>query len=973
MSLAVVWSYFHALWERASPMARRFVVIAPNLTVFERLKEDFRPEGGGPDIFMRDPLIPPEWRGDWNLPVVLQDEAGGAVTGGALYLTNIHRLFDAKDTSDQDSGEWAWAGPAVSPTTALDTGAELRDRIAGHDRVMVLNDEAHHIWDPNSSWNKAIRSIHTTLYERFGKGLSAQLDFSATPKDNRGRVFRHIVCDTPLGEAVDAGIIKTPIIGRTGQLIEQPHDDAGMRYEAHLRVGYERWRRSREEWRGSGKLPLLFVMCENTAAADQIARRLNADPIFDGLNGKTINLHTNLKGRIRKRNIGGQTISVFEESEKSINDEDLRAIRSISRALDRPDSPYACIVSVLMLREGWDVRNVTTIVPLRPYSSKANILPEQTLGRGLRRMTPPGSANELVTVIEHPAFTNLYQQELEQEGLDLQVIDSGRVPPTTVSIFPDECKDWQTLNIHIPFLSAAYSIRSYLESITVEEIREEFRRFQSLPLRGKRAAELSYEGRHLITNEVVEKMKISLPLLQNGLTAVSFFRRELEMACKIRNTQGVLVPLLKTFLSEILFGQKIELTDSRLAARLADRDVHEHVRAVFIPPIRKRIIVTNSRRPEAGHSVISEWKSFQATISERRPAFQANKTLFNLVPCDSSLEVAMTRFLDDAPDIRAFAKNAGPQALRMDYLSRDLRPALYTADFMVALEDGGNALVETKGREDSNVPRKAKAAVEWCEQASKSGTKWSYVYLPQNVMEGLTESRFKELTRAAAPALSNLLSELTVQPELPLFSAKPQAGEAEQFFSKAVFDSLPAPMQEAATEALELYRFLERKGDSTDLAPVFTPLLRSIEETSKTVILASLRTLVPNGRQAQDIWFDPQLDRVESKSRRRFTHMAKNLRRSLMHDNPVSVIGLLRSCFDYALNDKNQIGGIFEAVRSSFRFEGARKLSERVSELGKFRNDHVAHSKTPLTNRSLAEAHLRQWVETLAQLQARLR
>ena len=83
---------------------------------------------------------------------------------------------------------------------------------------------------------------------------------------------------------------------------------------------------------------------------------------------------------------------VFEESEKEISDEDLKALRKLSRELDSGTSPYCCIVSVLMLREGWDVRNVTTIVPLRPYNSKAGILPEQTLGRGLRRMTPTGAS-----------------------------------------------------------------------------------------------------------------------------------------------------------------------------------------------------------------------------------------------------------------------------------------------------------------------------------------------------------------------------------------------------------------------------------------------------------------------------------------------------------------------------------------------------------------------------------------------------
>ena len=93
MSLAIVWSYFHALREPDSPMARHFVVIAPNLTVFERLKDDFKPAKGGGDIFDHDPLIPPAWRDEWNLTTVLQKEASGASTGGTLYLTNIHQLY----------------------------------------------------------------------------------------------------------------------------------------------------------------------------------------------------------------------------------------------------------------------------------------------------------------------------------------------------------------------------------------------------------------------------------------------------------------------------------------------------------------------------------------------------------------------------------------------------------------------------------------------------------------------------------------------------------------------------------------------------------------------------------------------------------------------------------------------------------------------------------------------------------------
>lgn len=968
MSLAIVWSYFHALRESESQLAKHFVMVAPNLTVFERLKEDFRPEGGGPDIFMTDPLVPPEWRGDWNFSVVLQDEASGATTGGALYLTNIHRLFEQRDGKKSEAETYDWAGPAVSKSKALDTGAELRDRITSHPRIMVLNDEAHHVWDPGSAWSEAIRWLHEAIRKRTGAGLVAQLDFSATPKDNKGRIFPHVVCDTPLGEAVDAGIVKTPIIGRTKELVEQAHDDAAYRYEAHLRLGYERWKRSRAEWEKSGKKPLLFVMCTDTEAANQITARLNADSVFSDLNGKTINLHTNLKGKVKRRNIGGQTIEVFEESEKEISDEDLKAIRRISRELDRADSPYSCIVSVLMLREGWDVRNVTTIVPLRPYSSKANILPEQTLGRGLRRMTAPGQANELVTVVEHPAFSSLYEQELEQEGLPIEVLDTDKVPATTVTIFPDESKDLVALDIVLPALSAAHEIKPKLEALSIDDVRKAFARYKSLPLGSKGEVDVVYEGRHLITDEVVEVMNISLPLLQNGVTAISFYVRELEAACKVQSTHTMLAPLLETFLTDILFTEKAGLFDKRLTSRLADQDVREHIRAVFIPLIRERTVKTEKRRADGLAMQLRNWKPYQATLSERKPVEKAKQTLFNLVPCDQSLEVAMTAFLDNCADVSAFAKNAGPQALRIDYLTADQRLAFYRPDFFVRMNDGEYALVETKGRQDSDVPRKAQAAIEWCKAASKGSVKWSYVFTPQNVMERLTGNRFNDLARACAPALQNLLSETTAQPELPLFGPKAD-NDAENFYGKDIFDRLPMRVKKAATDALELYRFFEKKTEAPNFAPVFSALLGPFDEACKTVITARLQSHLPARPVDQRDWFEPYMPSgLEKRSLDHYNGMAKNLKRGLVYGNPHSVIGLLRSCLDYALNDSTKIGGVFKAVSAEFRFDGARSVLDMVSAVNTFRNTYVAHGEKELRNGKVAEQNLRDWVTTLARV-----
>jgi type III restriction enzyme len=782
-----------------------------------------------------------------------------------------------------------------------------------------------------------------------------------------GRGHDHVVCDTPLGEAVDAGIVKTPILGRTKELIEQVHDDASYRFEAHLRLGYERWRKSQEEWGKSGKKPLLFVMCESTEAADQIAIRLNNDPIFKGLNHKTINLHTNLKGKVRTIKQEGKKVEIFVEDEKAISDDDLKAIRRISPELDSNASPYNCIVSVLMLREGWDVRNVTTIVPLRAYSSAANILPEQTLGRGLRRMTPPGQANELVTVIEHPAFASLYEQELEQEGLTLEIVPAENVPTTTVTIFPDQAKDFDALDIALPSLSAAHEIQPKLEGLTIEDVRGRFKGLQPLPLGNKGATEVKYEGRHLITDEIVEEMKVSLPLLQNGLTAISFYIRELEAACKVQSTHAVLAPLLQTFLGEILFGEKVSLVDRRLTARLADQDVREHIRAVFIPLIRARTVTTEKRRVAGAAESVRHWKPFQASYSDERPVLKAVHTLFNLVPCNRSLEVALTKFADISPDIAAFAKNAGPQAVRIDYLTLDQRLAFYTPDFFVRTQEGGHYLIETKGRQDRDVPRKAIAAVQWCKAASRSKTRWEYVFIPQNVMEGLTSNQFADLVRACAPALQNLISETGSEPELPLFARK-ASGDAEEFFGRDTLAKLGPRTKKAAEEALEIYRYLEKKADVSSLAPVFTVLLGSVDEAAKAFILKLLQPALPENRLDQQRWFEPDYSAVPHRELRHFQNMAASLKRALVYGSVHSAIGLTRSCLDHAVQGAPPLGGVFGAVRKAFVLSKGGDHLQRVTELNDFRNTYVAHHEKPLIDRAQCEKHLRGWVNTLAVL-----
>jgi type III restriction enzyme len=86
------------------------------------------------------------------------------------------------------------------------------------------------------------------------------------------------------------------------------------------------------------------------------------------------------------------------------------------------------------------------------------------------------------------------------------------------------------------------------------------------------------------------------------------------------------------------------------------------------------------------------------------------------------------------------------------------------------------------------------------------------------------------------------------------------------------------------------------------------------------------------------------------------------------YGTPHSVIGLLCACLDFALNDKNEIDGVFKAIRESFRFTGSRKILDRVTAVNDFRNMYIAHHEKDLIDKTVAQSNLKQWVETLALL-----
>jgi len=967
MTLAIVWSCFHSLYEPNSDLARHFVVIAPNLTVYERLKDDFE----NCAIFYSDPLIPDEWRPDFQMQVVLQDEPGGATTTGAIYLTNIHRLYPSRDNREEETDDAVSAifGPKVVRGRALDTGEALRRRITAHPRLMVLNDEAHHLHDPDLAWNRAIDSLHDESRQRGNAGLCLQLDFTATPKHNDGSLFRHIVVDFPLGEAVDAGIVKVPVLGESDELIVRgdKKTPAHERYVMHLQLGYERYARTYEELSRVRK-PILFVMTESAKAANEIADYLDSDA-FPLLKGRVLNIHTRLKGRIKRVTRGGRTFKEFVENERAMKPEDLRELREMSRDLDSPNSKFRCVVSVMMLREGWDVRNVTTIVPLRPYSARSGILPEQTLGRGLRRMFPLGETPEMVTVIEHPAFRKLYENELAQEGLDIAVLPVREVFKQTVTIFVDhENKDVQALDIELPLVSDAIESTSELQGLTFEEVEGHFRaHFQPLPIGKKREGPIEYKERHLFTDEIIATMKLDAGLLNNAWSAPAYFARMLGRACRISNAHQALAPLIERLIAEVLFERTVDLYSGEVDHRMRDLDVMEHIRATFTPLILQKTVRQEKRRRISRGQPISAWKPYQATSTDKRPALPANKTLFNLVPCDNDFEQSFTDFLETTQDVAAFAKNAGPQKLMIDYLKPDGQRALYVPDFFVRTASGDHYLVELKGRQDELVPLKASAAVEWCKTASSKRVRWHYLYVPYHTFQQGAATTIDELARACAPALKVLLHEWkTKQLALPLeeATARSQADALfEQVLQEAGIAQPPAEIADLMRQAVLLLDHAVRSRHPT-YAAAFQPLLGPLDEYAMRLLEKAIKPVIPSRKEDSIAFFNPPLEHLPDRERTLLERNQRYLRDNLVFGRSIQRLGTLLFCLDYAQAGGWGVEGVWQVVQWQLAPLAA-ELYDLLKAVNEFRNTRVAHVEMPLTDEEEAWKAMRIWLACL--------
>jgi len=716
MALSVVWQYFNWKIENKTDYTSKFLLIAGEKNViYDRLYRDFI----NAEIFRKWPFVPPEWQDDFNLKVIPKEDPIHVIPDDVLFLTNIQQL-QQRTSKKQEVEELVDDVLVLEDVKRQDIYQEnrIKEVLTSCPNIMILKDEAHHIYHFEKAWKQILLELNKNLLSQYGKGIIIELDFSATPKTETGALFPWIIVDFSLKEAIEMNIVKLPLKGIVKKAEEIASTKVVERYRAWLDAGIRRWREYKEALKPLSKKPVLFFQCPENKEADDISEYANSIP---DLKGKVLLIHTDSTGEVKKA--------------------DLPKAREFAKTIDDPDpekNPYEAIVSTLMLNEGWDVRNVNVIVGLRSYTSKRKVLPEQVIGRGLRKMFPDEDANidksiNILEVIGPPGLIDILEELETQEGIKIAEFDTDKMLDLT-TIFVDENK--LDKDIEIPILSPRILIREFhLDEVEIDNLPS-----LAIPLENK-ILEMEYVAVDMLKGIEVIKRKWDLPVPQDSKSVIAYYTDRILNQLKIGGAFASFHPMVKKYVVEKLFADKIDLEDPRVLYQLSSPPVQEKLINLFVNSFKDKTFA--EREPE--------FKDFIKLLDTRpfvwsKLVYPANKCIFNYVPCDDNLEVDFAKFLEQAEDVESFTKMVVKIPFHIEYKSEEGLLRFYYPDFLVRMNTEEYFLIETKGLIDLEVSHKDKRTRVWCKDAScLTGHNWSFIRVNQEDFQKHKFRSVKEL------------------------------------------------------------------------------------------------------------------------------------------------------------------------------------------------------------------------------------
>lgn len=769
----LLWQYLNARHNEPGNYTRNFLLVAPGLIVYERLLDAFKgklsDDGTTRDINTGDLyknqelFIPEEYRqevfGFLNSCVVRKEEIGNKVTGdGLLAITNYHLLMVDKDEESDRPGEISSYSLPVRPGTTAGNSLDVLDGGSSNkqaleylhdlDNLMVINDEAHHIHGTQKrgervgevEWQKSLRYIAD------GKVPSKymQVDFSATPymEQGKGKIyFPHIVIDFNLRTAIQSGLVKTIALDERKELNTEELDFRAIRENGHiidisdgqrtmLRAGLAKLKLLEDSFAQLGqpnKSPKMMIMCEETEVVGHVHDFL----IQEGLSDDDIlEIHSNKKGEV--------------------GEEEWNNIKLKLSSLDQHDSPKV-VISVLMLREGFDVNNICVIVPLR--STQSGILLEQTIGRGLRLMwrgdpeidqmkaddrrrifmehKQPQSFFDILSIVEHPAFRQFYD-ELIADGTVADFADTSKENEDIINDFKRVgLKDnYQQYDFYFP------TIISEGEQ-TMPDIRANISSLRQYPMALDELEKIAPTNDRWITREATSHTTIGDFVVSNNIFQSTSYNDYLaRLVNRIVNSLyqpdnkqrrypalainlSQVTSIVDNYIRNYLFGQTINPQNDKLAYNvLLISGVINHI----AKQISGLIVGAQEHMETTGNVSVhfTPLSSIDSLLVRENYSVNLAKNIYELTPYPKNkggFERDFLLFADHDGEVDAVAKviESKHTFVRLRYVRNDGLPSSYIPDFFVRI---GNDIymVETKAQnqlQQVDVLRKKKAAIHW--------------------------------------------------------------------------------------------------------------------------------------------------------------------------------------------------------------------------------------------------------------------
>jgi len=357
-----------------------FFVLAPNLTIYNKLRTDFTPNTpkyvfkGIAEFATEPPLM---ITGD-------NYESGIGIRRGVLPGMDIGVHVNIFNISKINAEVRGGKSPRIKRLSEY-IGESYFEYLAGLDDLVLLMDESHRY--RASAGIRAINELKPVM----------GLELTATPfvETSRGAVaFKNVIYDYPLAKAMQDGFVKEPAVVTqknfdpkqfTPDQIEQIKLEDGVRIHENTKVELETYGRQTGQ---SIVKPFMLIIARDTTHAGQLMQLIQSEKFFEG----------RYKDKI-----------IQVDSSKTGAEEDEMIERLLK--VESPAEPTEIVIHVNMLKEGWDVTNLYTIVPLR--TANARILIEQSIGRGLR--LPFGkrtgvSAVDRLSIVAHDRFQEIIDE-----------------------------------------------------------------------------------------------------------------------------------------------------------------------------------------------------------------------------------------------------------------------------------------------------------------------------------------------------------------------------------------------------------------------------------------------------------------------------------------------------------------------------------------------------------------------------------